>query len=185
LTNILPLRYNSGTGAVTEILLHNTINRVVGLDVSQGMMDQARHNLRNHPGFHKLELVKGNALSLPFINEMDVVTNFGGLGHIMNKDVPLFLKEVHKVLRPSGKFIFVTTEHPSVWSMAFWRSYIFNFLMHIRNKLISPPFIMYYLTFLLPKVKMQMENVGFDVEIKHGIFPSPFQSLKLVIATKT
>ncbi len=173
-----------GTGAMTRVLLDNTVNRVVGLDISQGMMDKARENLENHPGNHILEFVKGEALSLPFENEIDVVTNFGGLGHIMNKDVPRFLKEVHKVLRPSGKFIIVTTDHPSLFSMAFWRAYGFNAFIHLRNKMISPPFIMYYLTFLLPKVKSQMENQGFKVEIRGGLFPSPFQSLKLVVATK-
>lgn len=173
-----------GTGAMTEVLLNNTVNRVVGLDISQGMMDVARKNLQHHSGKHILEFVQGEALNLPFESEMDVVTNFGGLGHIMNKNVPRFLEEVHKVLRPSGKFIIATTEHPPVTSMAFWRAYSFNTFIHLRNKLIYPPFIMYYLTFLLPKLQLQLENVGFTVEIRNNLFPPPFQSLKLVIATK-
>ena len=173
-----------GTGAMTEILLNNTVNRVVGLDISQPMMDRARKNLAHHPGNHILEFVKGEAMNLPFNEEMDVVTNFGGLGHIMNKDVPRFLKEVHKSLRPSGKFIIVTTDHPSIFTLAFWRAYGFNAFIHLRNKLISPPFIMYYLTFLLPRIRKQLEKQGFKVEIKEDLFPSPFQSLKLVIATK-
>ncbi|NNF32459.1 MAG: SAM-dependent methyltransferase, partial [Saprospiraceae bacterium] len=77
-----------------------------------------------------------------------------------------------------------TTEHPSIASMAFWRAYSFNTFIYLRNILIKPPFIMYYLTFLLPKLQHQLENVGFKVEIKDDLFTPPFQSLKLVIATK-
>ena len=173
-----------GTGAMTEVLLDNTRDRVIGLDISQGMMDKARENLSHHPAQAILEFGKGKALHLPFENEVDVVTNFGGLGHIQNKDVPKFLQQVHKTLRQGGQFIFVTSEHPSISSMAFWRAYSFNALISIRNLLKSPPFVMYYLTFLLPKVKAQLEKQGFKVEIRENLFSHPFQSFKLVIATK-
>lgn len=173
-----------GTGAMTQILLDHSTSRVVGLDISKGMMDVARKKLSSHPGSHILEFVQGEALHLPFNEEFDIVTNFGGLGHIVNKDVPLFLEKVNKSLKKDGRFIFVTTDHPSVASMAFWRSYSFNFLIHIRNVLIKPPFIMYYLTFQLPKIKTQLEEKGFEVEIREGLFPKPFHTFKLVLATK-
>lgn len=173
-----------GTGAMTEVLLNITHNKVVGLDISKGMMDVAKKNLKDHPASQILEFVQGEALYLPFENEFDVVTNFGGLGHIETKDVPAFLDQVYKVLKPSGKFIFVTTERPSVFSSAFWRAYAFNFAMYMRNLLIKPPFIMYYLTFLLPRVKRQLEARSFDVEVKEGLFPQPFNAFKMVIATK-
>jgi ubiquinone/menaquinone biosynthesis C-methylase UbiE len=173
-----------GTGAMTKVLLSNTLSRVVGLDISQGMMKVARKNLGEHTANPILVFVQGEALHLPFKSEFDVVTNFGGLGHIEKKDVPAFLDQVYKVLKPYGKFIFVTTEHPSVFSSTLWRAYAFNFAMYIRNLLIKPPFIMYYLTFLLPRVKQQLERQGFEVEVREGLFPQPFHTFKMVIATK-
>jgi len=173
-----------GTGAMTKVLLDLSSHRVVGLDISQGMMDVARKNLASHSNNPILEFVQGEALHLPFDEEFDVVTNFGGLGHIVNKDVPAFLDQVRKSLKPGGKFIFITTTHPPLLSLAFWRAHSFNFLIHLRNIIIKPPFVMYYLTFLLPKVKVQLEEKGFDVEVRPDIFSKPFHNFKLILATK-
>ena len=40
--------------------------------------------------------------------------------------------------------------------------------MHVRNVLIRPPFIMFYLTFLLPRARHVLETVGFEVTPFHG-----------------
>jgi hypothetical protein len=49
--------------------------------------------------------------------------------------------------------------------------------------LIRPPFIMYYLTFLLPGAQKLLEKSGFDVEVASP-FVGRLAELKLVIGTK-
>ena len=173
-----------GTGAAMEILLNHTECTVVGLDISQKMMEVGKNNLTRHQYSSKAKFVQGDVMNLPFEHEFDIVTNLGGLGHIRNIDTEKFLTEIYKVLKPGGKFIFVTTYHPSIFSFSFWRAYIFNALMYIRNVIIKPPFIMYYLTFLLPRIKNNLEDIGFEVNIGDGLFPKPFHTFKLVVATK-
>ncbi len=85
-------------------------------------------------------------------------------------------------MKPGGRFVFVTSEMPPKWSKVYWFSCAFNAAMHLRNWVVKPPFIMYYLTFLLPEVKTLLEDGGFSVEV-HQPFNRPFQRLRLVIAT--
>ena len=48
----------------------------------------------------------------------------------------------------------------------------------------SPPFIMYYLTFLLPRAREPAGANGFDVEIRAVHFARPWTDLRLVVATR-
>ena len=56
--------------------------------------------------------------------------------------------------------------------------------MRVRNFLRSPPFIMYYLTFLLPDVRTLLEEHGFAVDVRDMGFARPWKSLRLVTATR-
>ena len=56
--------------------------------------------------------------------------------------------------------------------------------MHIRNVVWRPPFVMFYLTFLLPQVELLLEEHGFDVQIEDGVFGAVCPEAKLVVATR-
>src|SRR5438876_9768130 len=72
-----------GTGAGMHLLRPLCRERVVGLDVSQGMLEVCRQRLVDAPGTAALELVRGDALALPFAAEFEIVVCFGALGHIL------------------------------------------------------------------------------------------------------
>jgi hypothetical protein len=55
--------------------------------------------------------------------------------------------------------------------------------MRIRNLLVRPPFVMYYLTFLLPRARKLLVERGFEVEVLWGVFPRPFSRCCLVVAS--
>jgi hypothetical protein len=81
------------------------------------------------------------------------------------------------VLRPGGRFVFVTSYPPRPASAAFWLAHGFNAAMRARNAVLSPPFVMYYLTFLLPEARRQLEQAGFTVE------EEPLGPLRIVTAS--
>jgi hypothetical protein len=57
--------------------------------------------------------------------------------------------------------------------------------MHVRNFVLKPPFIMYYLTFLWPEVRGRLLAAGFsDVECVRGAFPKPFERALMIVARK-
>jgi ubiquinone/menaquinone biosynthesis C-methylase UbiE len=173
-----------GTGAAMQLLRLLCRERVVGIDMSAGMLEICRERTANAPGNAALEYVRGDALEMPFREEFDAAVCFGACGHILPKDEPRFVEQVRKVLKPGGRFVFISGAMPPKWSQAYWFSRSFNAAMHIRNLLIRPPFIMYYLTFILPDAGRLLEEHGFAVEVKDDLFIPEAKRLKLVIATK-
>jgi ubiquinone/menaquinone biosynthesis C-methylase UbiE len=173
-----------GTGAGIRLLRPLCRERVVGLDFSRWMLEVCRQRTADAPGSAQLELVRGNALALPFGPEFDVVVCFGALGHILERDEPRFVGGIARVLRPGGRFVFVTSYRPSVGSLRYWLARLFNAAMRLRNLVWSPPFIMYYLTFLLPGVETLLRQHGLAVEVRELALPGPLADLRLVIATR-
>jgi SAM-dependent methyltransferase len=174
-----------GTGAAMQMLRPLCRERVAGLDMSQGMLDVCRAQTADAPGEARLEFIRGDALDMPFHEEFDVAVCFGACGHILPRDEPRFVEQVRQALRPGGRFVFATTDLPRKTSANYWLCRGFNAAMHVRNLVIRPPFIMYYLTFLLPESARMLEEHGFSVEVKEDAFAPKAPQLKLVIATRS
>jgi ubiquinone/menaquinone biosynthesis C-methylase UbiE len=75
---------------------------VVGLDLSPPMLRHARRRARAE-GLGNLALVRGDALRLPFADGRFDVVNCCGALHLF-PDPDLALREVHRVLKPGGRF---------------------------------------------------------------------------------
>lgn len=173
-----------GTGAAIGHLRPLCHERVVGIDFSCGMLQMAQAAVSQAPGEAAVELVRGNVLSMPFAVAFDVAVCFGALGHIRPREQPRFIAAVCQVLKPGGHFVFVTSAFPTWRSARYWRSRGFNAAMHVRNVLLSPPFVMVDLTFTLPQVADQLIEKGFSVAVHDNLFTGKYRDLTLVIATK-
>ena len=165
-----------GTGAMLEVLGPLATELLVGLDFSQGMLRVARRT--------DAPLVRADALAPPFEEAFDLVTCFSALGHFLPSEHETLVRAVRSCLRPGGRFLFATGEMPEKTSRGYWVSRAFNAAMHVRNALWSPPFVMYYLTFLLPQATELLENAGFEVRVREGVFPEPFARYRLVDARR-
>jgi ubiquinone/menaquinone biosynthesis C-methylase UbiE len=173
-----------GTGAAIRILRPLCRRRVVGIDFSQGMLDVAREEFRDEQGQLPVELVLGDVLNMRFREEFDLAVTVGSNGHILPQDQPRFVERIAAALKPGGRLAFVTGEMPPWWSRRFLFSRAFNAAMHIRNALVRPPFIMFYLTFLLPEARHMLEEQGFEVAVHDDVFSGKLRVLKVVVATK-
>ena len=90
------------------------------------------------------------------------------------------------MLRPGGRFVFVTAYRPSPQSLHYWVARTFNGLMWLRNLLLRPPFIMYYLSFLLPEVETLFRRQGLDVTVAPlGMEEWPWNEFCVVTALKS
>lgn len=162
----------SGTGAASVHLASLCQRHFTALDLSQEMLNKCSMKLQRLDTSIQIDLIKANALDMPFHNQFDVAVSFGAFGHILKKDEIRFIQQVHKILKPGGCFYFITTSKFPWWSLSLWKQRIFNLIIGIRNLLISPKFIMYYLTFRLPAVKQKLETNGFMVKVSD----LPFQT---------
>jgi len=171
-----------GTGAAMRWLRPLCRERLVGVDFSQGMLTVCRQKLAGAPGAATLHFVRADALALPLGAEFDLVVCFGALGHILRRDERRFAGEIARVLKPGGRFATVTSYMPRPWSMRYLQSRAFNGAMHVRNVLISPPFIMYYLRFLLPHMRSLLEQQGLEIEERQCSEEIPH--IRWIIATR-
>lgn len=173
-----------GTGAVMRHLRPHCTERVVGIDMSEGMLEQARRQLEEAPGDAEVELVRGDVFEMEFDEQFDVAACCGAFGHILEDDQDDFARRVRAALKPGGRFLFITRPMPPVGSRAWLFSRGFNAAMHLRNALIDPPFIMYYLTFTLERAHQVLERHGFELEVHRAFEGTDREAFVLVEARK-
>jgi demethylmenaquinone methyltransferase/2-methoxy-6-polyprenyl-1,4-benzoquinol methylase len=85
--------------------------KIVGIDLSENMINIGRNKIRKKYLEQKIELMQGDCEALPFIeNKFDAVIVGFGVRNFMN---PLKgLKEMHRVLKPHGKLMVLEFSKP-------------------------------------------------------------------------
>ncbi len=103
------LEVGCGNGVVSRYLADSYQANVVGIDVDREQVELARKEAGDVGGIRFLE---ADATSLPFVDaSFDLVLSFGVLHHIENwQDA---LKEIKRVLRPGGYFIYAELIYPN------------------------------------------------------------------------
>jgi SAM-dependent methyltransferase len=118
----MPLRLldiGCGTGANLPMLraAAGTDGRVVGMDFSALALDFARTHLDepNSDAASPVNLLQGDALRLPFPDAaFDIVTMLDVLEHL--EDDAGALREVRRVLRPGGAYVWSVPAYQHLWS---------------------------------------------------------------------
>lgn len=167
-----------GNGAISRALIPVVEDQIVGVDVSEGMLAEAR-TLRDELGDvgPTLEFKHQDIFTMTYEDEFDVLCTAGAFGHILHHQQDQFIERVKSALRPDGRFIFITIKKPPKSNPVWWAARGFNAAMHVRNAVIKPPFIMFYLTFTLERASEVLWRHGFDVSAeapfagtKHDLF---------------
>lgn len=180
-----------GTGAGVGVLSQLCEDRVTGVDFSAGMLAEARRSALSRPGAPDgpaVSWVRADARALPFERAFDLAVSFGAFGHFLPQERPLLFAQVHRALRPGGRFVFPVPAPPRIGSRLYWTLWGFDAAMRVRNLLWRPRFVMYYRTFRLPDVLADLGRAGFSVELRPmkdlGRLPDGSPRCRLVVARR-
>jgi len=91
-----------GTGFVTHLLSDRTQQKTIGVDISEGMLAQARKNYGHHCEFVQSDILTYLHTLPP--DSLDVVTCCWGLGYSKPFAV---VKQIKRVLKKGGKFAII------------------------------------------------------------------------------
>ncbi|MGD2039594.1 MAG: class I SAM-dependent methyltransferase [Anaerolineae bacterium] len=98
--------------------------RLVGLDITPGMLHQARDRALSAPSFASIHLVCASAMSIPFAEgSFDAAICGFGTHHM---DVSQLLSELKRVLKAGGRLLLADAVAPDYWRRAGMDSLIRN-----------------------------------------------------------
>jgi SAM-dependent methyltransferase len=173
-----------GTGAALPFLRPLCRELLVGVDFSLGMLAEARRRHAAAAGA-PLALVQADVLRPALApGSFELATIFGALGHLRPRDQAPFLAAVRDALAPGGRLVFAAAPVPPPWSPALWLAAGFDLAMWVRNRLLRPPFVMYYLAWPLRRTRRLLAAAGFSVQEKRLALDGRRTRVRLVIATR-
>lgn len=103
----------TGTGDLALKFSQNIpAEKIVGLDLSEGMLSVARKKAKHSEKTQKVQFVKGDSEALPFDDDtFDAVTVSFGIRNFENLEKGL--SEIRRVLAPGGRFVILETSVPT------------------------------------------------------------------------
>lgn len=103
-----------GTGDITFLVAESGAQQVIGLDFSEGMLEQARRRQlgwRDRAAADRIVFQQGDALALPFDDDsFDVVTVSFGVRNV--EDLALAFREFARVGRPGARIVCLEITRP-------------------------------------------------------------------------
>lgn len=102
----------TGTGDLAIAMADTNAEKIVGLDISSGMLDIGKEKISKKGLSSKIEMILGDSENMPFEdNTFDAITVAFGVRNFEN--LKNGLKEILRVLKPGGIFVILETSVPS------------------------------------------------------------------------
>ena len=102
---ILEIGYGTGHSLVALAQAVTPGGHIIGIDVSSGMKSVAQARVDHHALQSTVDLALGDARRLPYAaSSIDAAFMSFTLELFEPEEIPLVLSEVHRVLRPGGRF---------------------------------------------------------------------------------
>jgi len=127
----------TGTGDFAIMLAKLNPDKVIGLDISQGMLDIGIEKIKNKKLESLIDMVQGDSENMPFKdNTFDAITVGFGVRNFENLDIGL--QEIYRVLKPEGILAILETSQPEKFPMKplfkFYSKYIIPTIGRLFSK---------------------------------------------------
>ncbi|WP_196890293.1 bifunctional demethylmenaquinone methyltransferase/2-methoxy-6-polyprenyl-1,4-benzoquinol methylase UbiE [Aureivirga sp. CE67] len=126
----------TGTGDVAILLSQAKPEKIVGLDLSNGMLEVGRKKIKERNLDNLIEMIQGDSENLPFEdNSFDVITVSFGVRNFENLNKGI--QEIYRVLKPGGTFIVLEFSQPTKFPMKQLYGFYSKRILPIFGRMIS------------------------------------------------
>lgn len=126
----------TGTGDMITPALKLNPSRIVGIDLSEGMLSHARKKFPSEINGTAISFRKGDSENLPFDdNEFDAETVAFGVRNFEN--TLKGLSEMYRVLKPGGKVVVLEFSRPATFPFRNIYQFYFKNLLPLFGRLVS------------------------------------------------
>ena len=101
----------TGTGDLAILMTQTNAEKIIGLDISAGMLEVGRKKIEDRKLSDKIEMILADSENMPFEdNTFDAITVAFGVRNFENLEKGL--SEILRVLKPNGIFVILETSIP-------------------------------------------------------------------------
>ena len=102
----------TGTGDLAILMTKTSATKIIGLDISSGMLDVGKQKIEHLNLSNKIEMVLGDSENIPYSdNYFDAITVAFGVRNF--ETLEKGLSEILRVLKPGGVFVILETSVPT------------------------------------------------------------------------
>ncbi|ALU74018.1 bifunctional demethylmenaquinone methyltransferase/2-methoxy-6-polyprenyl-1,4-benzoquinol methylase UbiE [Tenacibaculum finnmarkense] len=132
----------TGTGDLALMMAGLNPDRIVGLDISAGMLAVGKQKIAKANLTDKIEMIVGDSEKMPFDNDtFDAITVSFGVRNFEHLDKGL--TEIRRVLKTGGKLVILETSNPTKFPFKQGYQFHTNVLLPIIGKLFSKDKVAY------------------------------------------
>lgn len=132
----------TGTGDLALMMSSLNPDRIVGLDISEGMLAVGKQKISKANLSGKIEMIVGDSEDMPFKNDtFDAITVSFGVRNFANLDKGI--REIARVLKPNGVLVILETSNPTKFPFKQGYKFYTNFILPIIGKLFSKDKVAY------------------------------------------
>jgi demethylmenaquinone methyltransferase/2-methoxy-6-polyprenyl-1,4-benzoquinol methylase len=132
----------TGTGDLVLMMASLNPDKIVGLDISSGMLEVGKQKIAKAKLSDKIEMIVGDSEEMPFNDNTfyAITVSFGvrNFAHL-NKGI----QEIARVLKPTGVLVILETSNPTKFPFKQGYKFYTNFILPIIGKLFSKDKVAY------------------------------------------
>jgi demethylmenaquinone methyltransferase/2-methoxy-6-polyprenyl-1,4-benzoquinol methylase len=132
----------TGTGDLAIMMAQLDPEKIIGLDISAGMLEVGKQKIAKANLSDKIEMIVGDSENMPFDdNTFDAITVSFGVRNFENLDKGL--TEILRILKPGGKFVVLETSNPTKFPFKEGYKFYTNFILPVIGKMFSKDKVAY------------------------------------------
>ncbi len=132
----------TGTGDLAILMAKTNAKKIIGLDISPGMLNVGIEKVINKKLSNQIEMIIGDSENMPFQdNYFDAITVSFGIRNF--ETLEKGLAEILRVLKPNGIFVILETSNPTQFPFKQGYQFYANCILPVIGKLFSKDNIAY------------------------------------------